>query len=66
MPGVGSCVFARLEFSDLTAVEVASASSSKRDFGTEAQILRHLVKSNSFQLSWAACAGSSGATEVTS
>jgi len=37
-PGVGSCIFARLEFSDLTAVEVA-------------QILRHLVKSNSFQLS---------------
>jgi len=37
-PGVGSSIFARLEFSDLTAIEVA-------------QILRHLVKSNSFQLS---------------
>ncbi|CAK9019211.1 unnamed protein product [Durusdinium trenchii] len=37
-PGVGSCIFARLEFSDLTAAEVA-------------QILRHLVKTHSFQLS---------------
>ncbi|CAJ1402291.1 unnamed protein product [Effrenium voratum] len=38
MPGVGSCIFAKLEFSDLGANEVA-------------QILRHLVESNKFQLS---------------
>jgi len=37
-PGVGPCIFAKFEFSDLTAAEVA-------------QILRHLVESNKFQLS---------------